>query len=335
MVDLVAQVDGLKYDQAQTLLDIKAGEYRQLESHNHLTNLLEVLTGNKIKDYNIYELITNHKEIEIIPGSTGLGVFSAFPIEQRKNCIIHTSAGSRNGNISLLSDIFANECNKLGISYSPKQIEGDHPLGITITSKNQPDKLLAMLPGVASELDSVNNTYHPQLTHIDAYELDQSNLIGQLIDKKINEHNSLISLGLGNPSILNLTMSTLINKYINAGKIDFLFGSLDEYRRISPFTSLTNSLKDIDLKILDVNVPNMLITNGAEGMIGKRDNKWAFQEALKVTNVLNTAGAGDTAAGAFLSDSLNNIPLQTALRNAVYFSAQVISTNHTKLQNGR
>jgi sugar/nucleoside kinase (ribokinase family) len=78
-----------------------------------------------------------------------------------------------------------------------------------------------------------------------------------------------------------------------------------------------------------------MITLGKRGISAFSNGQFAYSKAQEVRNIKNTSGAGDTAAGVFISGILNNQGLPEILKSATYYASRVLETYGNKLPEGR
>lgn len=334
LVDLVANLPegDIRYERSLELLGAEPGMYVPLEDEKQLAELLGILIGSRDPfATDLPERVRHATGCDLIAGSTGLGFLAAMRPQQRHSATIVTTIGSESGASSPIADIYTADAERLGITHHRIIKAGSHPLGITISSANNPDKVLSMHPGVAFDLDTIG-ALQPDIIHVDAYELLEGSIAG-LIHDLITSGSYKISLGLGNKSILDARLVSQILGYIATGKLEFVLGNLDEW---SQLTGLVYSdLREVELIPLATQIPNLLITDGEKGLAAISNQHFVYQPAEQQQQVINTAGSGDTAAGVFVSGLLDNKPLDQILAEAAHWAGHVTSIEHTKLPNGR
>lgn len=334
LVDLVAHLPSAdtRYARSLEFLNAAPGMYIPLETQQQASELLGILLSNDVPIFdNFAETIRGISGFDLIAGSTGLGFLAALPKEQRKHSTIITTVGSDGKVPSPIASIYTEDTDKLGIKHHTILKAGAHPLGITISSADNPEKILTMHSGVAFELDTIEDET-PDIIHIDAYELIEGPIAG-LIHDLIMLGKYRISLGLGNESILDERMVQRILQYVDLEKLDFVCGNKDEWNQIMG-TSLAD-IRDFEGNQLGNRIPHILITDGPNGIAAVSDSRFLYQAAQPQTQIINTAGSGDTAAGVFVSGLLDSKPLEQILREAVHWAGYVASIEHTKLPNGR
>lgn len=321
------------YDQACALLGTGAGKWAPIESHATFSTAYRLLSGQTSRSRNA-DGTTYDASVIITAGSTGLDTLAALPPEQRqKSAIVSATARTEAGDEDVLSEFFSRSVGQLGLTHYKTPIQGANPSVFILSSVDRPEKAMATYPGVGQELSALPDNLQAKIVHVDAYELRQGP-IARLISQVIDSRQFHIALGLGTANILEEPLRGKIMDYIKGGKIHILLGNHEEFK------ALLGAEEDIDevtaqsLAIRGL-VPHILITLGAKGMCVFRDGEYYHQPAYPVSSVISTAGAGDTAAGVFISGILDNKPARVTLKEAAFYAAQVLTVRGSKLPDGR
>ncbi len=275
-------------------------------------------------------------QISIEAGSTGLGMVSAFTPNQRRQTSVVTSIGSPDGQQpDQISTFFSSAVKDLGARHDTVPVRGINPIGLVLATADSTDKVLANFAGVAHELPWLpESVQSPRVLHIDAYELREGTL-AQRANELIRSGTAPIALGLGNPQIIHGKLKAKIQEYVNDGLITYLMGNSEEYRLAFDLGPTDLEPAKLPQLGLQTKVPHILITLGAEGMAAFDRGQFAHVESKKPARIVNTSGAGDTAAGVFLSGILKNKPLEQILREATFYAAQVLGVPGNRLPEGR
>jgi sugar/nucleoside kinase (ribokinase family) len=318
------------------ILDSKPGEWKPVDSQKEIESLLGLVAGvTNFSIENDLDLLTQTVGVNMEAGSSGLNLLSALIRTQRENSAILSAVGSDSvGHPDNLASFFGRDARKIGIyQYSIPQ-QGSTPLVLVFSHREQPDKVTAMHPGVASQIESLpNGISKSRIVRIDAYDLlrdPASTSLNQLMSSgKVP-----ISLGLGNSSILTGKLKNDILKHIANGKITYLTGNADEFSSLLDISNLQNLENAIGLNIGRL-APYVLLTMGDKGMLGFKENKPIVQKSFRQAKAINTSGAGDVAAGVFLSGILSGQDFSLTLKEAAYFSSQVVGSLSSRFKNGR
>lgn len=260
-------------------------------------------------------------------GSTTLGSLSALPKHIRKKTCIFSYKGTATEQISLESfDRYQQTVANLGLSLEYNEFTGTNKIGLILVSPNNPERLLVSLQEeqydkkIDSTLPSIDSTLpSAEYLLVNAYEMNNP-LYSNLIFSAIQSGDYKVILGLGDKSLISGNLKAKIIRCINSKNIFCIAGNYEEFQALNEF----GNIYELKRKSLYKNIPNILITQGTEGMIGYTGNKSLFQCAENVSNIVSTSGAGDIALGVFLSGILSSDTLESILGMAVKYSAEIL-----------
>lgn len=328
-----------EYQTALEILETQPGGWRSIEDSQQFNELMELLIG-RILPKTLEDLVSlqTEKQFELIAGSSNLGTLVALTETLRRQSAFISAVGSSDGKIpDYLSRFFTRSLQTLGITHYYEVHKGCSPTGVVLGMKDENDKVLAIYPGVMSELSVFPETVcQPDVVQVDAYEL-RKQPIGRVIEKTIISGRYKIALGLGNPAILKGGLRDQVLSYIQNSRLTFLTGNEQEFIQLLGI-STSHLEKDIFGEIAgELPVPHVLITLDERGLVALHQGKVHFQAAFPVpkTEIINTSGAGDTAAGVFIAGILEGTEIQTILRESVYFASQVLKLPGSRLPTGR
>jgi len=340
LVDISIDIPELKdYLRIIEFLQTKPGGWVYIHETRQLEEVLAIALNTTVLNlFRDFDQLLKKPSVDVIAGSTGLGFLSAFPKLQRRRSAIVSTVGSPDGkNPDPISQIFTRDLHSLNIRHYSYPVRGNSAVGLVLSTKTIPEKVLAMMPGVAYELVNFPSEI-PKGTviHLDAYELRKGK-ISETLDQLITSRRYKIALGLGNSSILEGDLKRMIIDYVFKGKIEYLMGNSSEFSKL--FSEKESELfpNEQALSALGVQnvVPHVLITFGENGMCSWVNNRFYYNEACPTSKIVNTSGAGDTAAGVFISGLLVKEAPQQILRTAALFSAEVLQLKGSKLVDGR
>lgn len=317
LVDIVCILNNDRYENIQKYLNARPGDWVEISSDEQLEFILNTVVKDKEQnDAGIKKAI----DVQIRAGSTNLNVFSAFSKDIRTKSAIITAIGMDNmGNTDRFSSIYMEAVKNRCIDFISYPFIGKNPLSIVFASLHNPEKLMASFLGISSELNHIDNIAS-EFLYLDAYELGKG-AISLLIRTLIETKKYKVILGLGNITILKGELLNLIKSYIEDGMIYMLCGNIYEYQRLSDYMADEEILSDNFLK----NVEIMLLTHGKHGMTGMFGGNLLHQEAIELSRIVDTTGAGDTAAGAFISGIISNMKPEETMRNAAIKAFEYLS----------
>lgn len=109
---------------------------------------------------------------------------------------------------------------------------------------------------------------------------------------------------------------------------DRLETPLDEGK--SDFLNATFRLKDFFRICLDLGVRIIVVTDGANGVYAASKDKIYHSESLRINNVVNTLGAGDSFSSTFCANIYKDKPIEEAIKYALINSSHVIQHSDAK-----
>ncbi|MGE0793617.1 MAG: adenosine kinase [Candidatus Woesearchaeota archaeon] len=163
-----------------------------------------------------------------------------------------------------------------------------------------------------------------KILHIEAYQLDSPNQTEAIIHAMniALENNILISMDLADPSLIQRhkkILEELLEKYI-----DIIFVNEHEAKEF------TNLFEEEAVKYLSKFCKYAIVKLGEKGSLIMFENKLTKIPIHKV-EVINTNGAGDTYAGAFLACLIKNLPIEQCGKIASYLSSQVVASPYSRI----
>lgn len=163
-----------------------------------------------------------------------------------------------------------------------------------------------------------------KILHIEAYQLDSLNQKEAIIHAMeiAQKNNVLISIDLADPFLIKRhkkILQELLEKYI-----DIIFVNELEAKEF------TNLFEEDAAKYLSNYCKYSIVKLGEKGSIISFQNKITKIPINKV-QVVNTNGAGDTYAGAFLACLIKELPIEQCGKIAAYLSSQVVASPYSRI----
>lgn len=190
------------------------------------------------------------------------------------------------------------------------------------------ERTFATYLGAATEFkkENINKNAikNSKILHIEAYQLDSPNQKEAIIYAMniAKENNVLISIDLADPSLIQRhkkTIEELLEKYI-----DIIFVNELEAKEF------TNLFEEEAAVFLSKFCKYSIVKLGEKGSIISFENKISKIPINKV-EVINTNGAGDTYAGAFLACLIKELPVNQCGKIASYLSSQVVGSPYSRI----
>jgi sugar/nucleoside kinase (ribokinase family) len=153
----------------------------------------------------------------------------------------------------------------------------------------------------------------------------------RLDDLSLEREGSKIALSLGDKSIYAEQLKQTVYKLLKDNHLAYVLGDIEEYRRCF----LNNTDRTLGVDITEViqqcsreHQTTFLVTAGANGIYGVSDGVICFLPPNRVVGLVNTNGAGDAAAGAFVSTHLATGDLMQSLEYSIREAEAVLRSVH-------
>jgi sugar/nucleoside kinase (ribokinase family) len=139
------------------------------------------------------------------------------------------------------------------------------------------------------------------------------------------KHNTKTALTLSAEFVVSATQKELLEDIIP--KLDLVFANQGEALLLTS-TSETSSALDHLSRL----TPSVVITCGQDGAVGVESaQRWQIPAARPPGPVVDTTGAGDAFAGAYLAGLMHGHPPTTAARGAAMLAAMVVTQHGAQL----
>jgi len=119
---------------------------------------------------------------------------------------------------------------------------------------------------------------------------------------------------------------------------DVVFGNEAEFEALGKMLNYGNDLKEIGLKLSEYAKENkqrkriVIITQGCDPTIVVHDGKVVEYPTLKVENIVDTNGAGDSFVGGFLAGFIQDKPMAECISAAHYCASVTLQTSGTSFK---
>lgn len=328
LVDISAKLDSAAFESCQEILDAEPGDWRSIDSDSTLQNLLRIIAPEilnldaRASDFN------SRGDIVLVAGSTTLGMIAAMSPDTRSRATYVSTLAKRGTTMDPFSEFFKKSVAEMGITHEYKEIEGNNPIGLVLTSGGIVEKILGMYSGVANLLDSHTVDAHKaDCVLIDAYEL-QNGPISVHLDSLIQDPESKVALSLGNHSILTGDLKNRIRDYIKNGRLYAICGNDEEFAQL--YDELDAAIiehENFEEHPVHNEVPYVLLTRGPAGISAQWNSDFFSVPAhpLPANRIVNTSGAGDTSMGVFCEGIITNSDPKETLKKAAYMATKVLS----------
>jgi sugar/nucleoside kinase (ribokinase family) len=307
LVDISAKLPDHRFRQCLRLLNVEAGDWRSLASFEAVLDLVQILSERPVKSMQEFQRFLQHGlagHATVHAGSTTFGMLSAMPKQVRQKSAYFSGLGAlSDGTLDPLSVVFASALEEAGVRHHASILPGYNPVGFVLSAMSNPEKVLAMFAGVTSLYDGqAIRDLSPSVLIIDSYELVRGPLAVTLTDF-IDSSSAKIGLSLGNAQILEGEVVARIRSFLEAGKIWALCGNSVEYSKVFPEAAWCRLPQQFAKHPARDLVSYALFTAGARGMAShwRGSFAWLPGQPIPVDRIVNTSGAGDAAAGAFLA----------------------------------
>ena len=247
----------------------------------------------------VEKFLTKIKNPTVISGGSAANTAVGYSSLGGKACFIGQIGNDNYG------DMFARNINKSGVFFEKKETSLKDKTSKSIILVT-PDAERSMNTFLGASVNfNVNSINEPLISksnyiYIEGYLFDQTEAKKAIYDccKLARANNCKVALSLSDQFCVNRhrqDFNNLINQYV-----DIIFANESEIKSLYQ-NDLEGSLREI-LK----NVETGAITLGSKGSIVFKDHDSFSIDPIKVTNLVDTTGAGDLYASGFLYGYVNN-----------------------------
>jgi sugar/nucleoside kinase (ribokinase family) len=225
-----------------------------------------------------------------------------------------------------LGAIFAHDMRALGIRFETPAIPGPPPTGVCLILVT-PDAQRTMntYPGASYELTPA--ALDPDLIRSAAVTFLEGYLWGPEQSRAAMLEAARIARSAGRTVAFTLSESLCLSDrregvlgMVEAGLVDILFGNEHEIRHLTGCASLPQCID-----ALESNVGTIVITRGAAGALAVEHGERVDAPAAPIDRIVDTTGAGDQFAAAFIAARLRSRSLKACLDAGAIAAAEVIS----------
>ena len=229
------------------------------------------------------------------------------------------------------AEIFINDLNSVGIEHSYTSTNGyDGTTGtcrvfVTPDGERTMQTFLGITQSYGVEQINENALKNSEMIYVEGYLVASPSALEacKMAMQKAKNNNVKIALTLSDPS-----MPTYFKDAVNSLlelEVDILFGNEEEIKIISG----EDSLEKAYLKLKD-RVKLLVVTRGSEGAMAF-DNTNKFTTPGEKVNCIDTLGAGDLFAGAFLYGHLYGKSIPESLELGVRCSGKLVEVRGPRL----
>ncbi len=157
--------------------------------------------------------------------------------------------------------------------------------------------------------------------------------IAHFVSNEILRRKYKVILGLGSEAAIDGVTKAQILALINDKKLHCIVGNQMEFQKLFGTESQSTFYDLADL--VASKVPSFLMTLGQLGMIGSFGKGIHYQPAHPIKRVINSSGAGDVSAGAFVSGMILGDAIDHTLTEATRWASHIIAKQESYLKLGR
>lgn len=334
LVDISAKLPDHDYIRCCGTLGLEIGGWCELEDFSIVRNLITMLTGSNVEEGVELLSVLGSGKTDLTAGSSTLGMLSAMPPAVRRRATYISTLGRLEGRPDAFSIFFKQAVLTTGIAHMSSIVDGYNPVGFVLSSLRDPERTLAMHRGVALRFKGCDlQSMDPSLIVLDAHELVAGEL-AEFLDDVVNSRRWRIGLSLGDQALLCGEVLGRIRSYLFAGKLWIISGNEDEYRALFPELQpeLASPTGFMDHPIRH-HAPYALITFAERGLAAHWRGSFCQVAGTMVDaeDIVNTSGAGDTAAGAVFSGALFGHPVSVVLHKADDLARRVLKVRSSRI----
>lgn len=321
LVDLSARLSPRDFRDWCTTLGAGPGEWRAVPDRATVNHLIGRLVGAPVPPGHEFAALTAPgSPVVVSAGSSTLGMLSAMPERWRRRATYVSALAAGDP----FSAFFTAAVEDLRVAHSNVVAPGHNPVSFVVYAADTPDRVLATYAGVtATAVPPVDPD--AELLLVDTYEL-------RAVHELIHARQVPVGLSLGNAGILSGALRPRIRGYLDDGLLTMIFGNAAEYRALFP---------EVPVELATVtgfrnhpvrrSVRFCLLTDGERGLAAHCDLDFARADAQQAVTVVNTSGAGDTAAGAFVAGVLDGLAPAEILARCAELAARVLAVPGSRI----
>jgi sugar/nucleoside kinase (ribokinase family) len=334
LIDICAKLPDDRYAACQQLLGLTGPGWRRLDDYHAVRRLVRAISGWPGREGAVLDAVRACPDLFLAAGSTTLGMLTAMPAGHQARSTYISVLGRVAGSLDPFSQAFTDAVSAIGITHELTVASGHNPVGFVLSGRNDPRKTLATYAGVAPLFGGTDlQRLDPELVLIDTYEL----LAGEMaafLAQTIEAGRFPIALSLGNEQLLAGDLGERIRGYVRSKRLFVLCGTAKEYKALFPGLdaklATPEGFRDHPLRGC---VPYALMTFAENGMAAHWAGDFASVGAFQVDRdrIVNTSGAGDTAAGSFCGGVLDGGDPAETLRRSAQLAASTLLVLHPHL----
>jgi sugar/nucleoside kinase (ribokinase family) len=294
-INIVSNIASDNYLKTLARYKAKVGSWTEVQEYKDLNDICISLTNKDLEN------VLDNKDVKIEAGCTIAGAFSYYLPNYKESQLLYLGLPS-SGNIDIFSKKFLEAIKKFNIKFSPLELEGNTSICLVSFHKEFPDRTMFFYNGFTK--NSFLNM-HPLENSLNIFSLFEvyRDLIHVDIDK-IKKYKSFLAISLGTVKILDHSLILKVRSWLKAGIVTYLFGDIEEFRKI--FHSDKDELLEKDIiKSIQINARKYnfisLVRDGLNGIIAIDKNDVFEEKSKKLLNLVNTNGAGEAGIGTFIS----------------------------------
>jgi sugar/nucleoside kinase (ribokinase family) len=322
MVDVNIECQCSPNDYIATLNDFDArpGRWSTIDSMERLESLVMRISGRDLDSF-----MAAGRDTEV--GSTIAGSLIAFNPQCTLKRSIHVAIGlDSSGNPNVYAKFVLDSLRERGLATIGVQWIGTTDICVSTHHKAVPDRTMIVYRGLLKPRQRLRlGTGPSHLFLVSAFEIARG--FFDLDPALLIQTESALAIGLGDRQILDQKLSPQIKNLIREGVVAYLFGDISEYKQCFHGSKFASEVRDVlrTLETYSRKFPcTFLVTAGATGMYGVTHGKAHFVPTHDVVGLVNTNGAGDAAAGGFLSTHLATHDVNKSLSYALERAEQVL-----------
>lgn len=229
----------------------------------------------------------------------------------------------------VLGEFYSNDLKKAGVAIEPDKQAGDTGQCMVLVSEDGERTMMTYL-GVSAELDvqdiDESKIKSSQYLYIEGYLAPLPNAVSAVQQAKViaQANNTKIALTFSDPSMAKYCKQGLVDML--EGGVDVLFCNEEEACTFAEKDTLDQAITE-----LAQYSPHLVITLGERGVLIVKDGE-RFEFATTAIKPIDTTGAGDVFAGAYLYGLTQKQPIAFCARLANASAARIVGKYGPRLE---
>lgn len=314
-LNIKSPLSNAEYHAFLTSMLVNEGDWVEVHDFDKFRTIVERVSMKSLTE------VLDSQDSEI--GATTLASLTAFNEQYKYNFKIVVFAGE---NSSQINTIFFNLLKQKFKKYEIIKCKGNSAIClISFTAKN-PERTMFLYKDLHLGVRENFASYSNSLILISAFEIFADFFIFNI--ELLYRKNIFFAINLGDKDVLNPSTINVIYLLLSNNRIKYIFGSIVEFSVLTT-TSTDKGVGIVFSKVRELSLlcdAVFFITSDAGVQVFYNGNFY-FEPSVFVSGIVNTNGAGDVAAGGFMSSHIKTNDFNYSLKFSLTQVGKVLKTS--------